>query len=303
MTLNAKMTKVGNTDAPYLNATITDKNGKQRLGLMLVDSCCTHSNLFSDAVTGMDFRSPGYLPDNLEVFGVANGSQTMSCVSAEIEIGGNKFVTDFTVGKRNYEQSEEDTPVIGIIGVDFLLLNKLVIDYASRTVHKSSITPSNFSVEQCDYIFRMELGLKHYGMPVIPVKGTDFQHAAIIDSGADCCFISAKALEKVSDNVHLSDWMQESFGVAGRQINRLATIGFTIQGWDADHQDCLHDYHHESLFQIVKEDCLYTTDDNPENPSIQPIDIIIGASFLALHKWAIDFGAQLIYKRRVPLSA
>jgi hypothetical protein len=187
--------------------------------------------------------------------------------------------------------------VIGILGIRFLKQFRFVIDYRDFTLHKSEVTPENLASTDCEFFFPMEIGLTHYGLPVVCTRQNGKEIVTLVDTGATNNMITRKTLDDNAFEYKLLEEKDIMQGVTGSVDVDLARVMFHLVSLHGDEE---RESSHRARF-AVQSDYIYTPKEEyseNEDNQVPPAEILLGAPFMAARGWALDFGAGIVYKRK-----
>lgn len=292
--ISVKMFRVVDDIAPLVKVDYVDKDAQAHTGLMLLDSGSTDNLLSCE------------MADSISMFGQRdNGTTKIVTMSGEITeacnvkfsfvMGGRQFGEPFCICDKSFSEILGNLNVIGILGNVFMQKHQLVIDYHDFTFHTSIVNPSILSSKDCDYFFPMEIGLKYYGVPVVPMKQNDKEIVTMADTGATNNIIASQT---VKDNnfrcLHMKG-TDSIRGLSGSVNANSALVRFNLLSINGDKVEEISDYDSFMLAPdyILSEE-IVGKDENGDQ--IPPIEALIGSSYMAKEGWMLDFGAQIIYK-------
>ena len=190
--IRVELVRMEGNVTPFVQVNYMDKDAQECTGLFLLDSGSNENILSSKVVDSMGSLC-AIVDGDKTILSFTQEVVTTIQVSFPFALGGNQFHEIFCV--RNMPLPLEEMTVIGILGNPFLQLHNLVIDFHGNTLHTSEITPSNFSILDCAFFFPMEMGLKFYGMPVLPTKQNGKELVTLVDTGANVNVIANQALK------------------------------------------------------------------------------------------------------------
>ena len=192
----------------------------------------------------------------------------------------------------------EGMTVIGILGNPFLRRNRLVIDFHDNTLHTSEISPRNFNILDCAFFFPMEMGLKFYRVPVLPVKQNGKELITLVDTGANVNVIANQALTDNGFKYERLKGKDVVIGLSGQAAVDEAKVWFNmllLYGDDITELSCCE------YFKVLPES-IYTSQEgmcDTNGEQLPPIEVVLGFPFMVREGWVLDFGARMIYKHKV----
>ena len=211
--------------------------------------------------------------------------------------GGQQFREKLCFCKGMHEIPVGDMPIIGILGNKFMQKHNLVIDYVDGSLHTSEVDPSNLSISDCDFFFPMEIGLSHYGLPVVAIRQNGTDIAMVADTGASENAIARQSLEEYSFNHSAIESQSLMNGMAGNGVLAdEAMVDFNLVTLkEDDHAIITHNEHFMVLpYYIIPS--IKIEKGEYKGEYLQPVEGIISSEFMAKHGWILDFGAKIIYK-------
>ena len=295
--IRVEMFRVEGDAAPFVQVNYVDKDAQVHTGLFLLDSGSNENILSPEIVESMG-----------SLCSIVDGTKAIASFSQEVMqakqvrfsfiLGNIQFDETFCVKSEPLDISIKGMTVIGILGHIFLQQQRLVIDYRDFTLHTSEITPKNFSTSDCDFFFPMVAGLKIYGVPVVPIIQNGAELVTLVDTGATNNVIANQALmdhEFKCEHLNSTDVMK---GISGQVDVHDAKVWFSmlsLYGDDVVELSCC------SLFKVLPHNIFTLPDEvrDKDGDPYPPINVLLGAPFMASQGWILDFGAKIIYKRKV----
>lgn len=280
--------------APFIEVGYVDKDANEHKGIMLLDSG-SNSNFL---VGGM----ADYIGELCKLENITDNIETSTgdCISAKnvhfsFAVDGCQYSETFCIADINLSTIKGREPVIGILGNIFMQKHGLVIDYTDFTLHTTHVDEENLTVADCDFFFPMEIGLKNYGIPVLCMAQNDLEVIALADTGATSNMLSVKALGDYGFHCKYLGTTDVINGVTGCIEVKDAIMDFCLVTMKEENTEDLprRDYFKVSPINAIdpKEGML---DENGQQ--LEPVEAVIGASFMAREGWILDFGAKVIYK-------
>lgn len=187
--------------------------------------------------------------------------------------------------------------VIGILGIRFLKQFRFVIDYSDFTLHKSEVSPENLASTDCDFFFPMEIGLKHYGLPVVCTRQNGKEIVTLVDTGATNNMIARNTLDDNAFEYKLLEEKDVMQGVTGNVDVDMARVMFHLVSLHGDEE---RETSHRARFAVLPDYIYEPKKKYSENAEEQvpPAEMLLGAPFMAARRWVLDFGAGIVYKRK-----
>ncbi len=279
--------------APFIQVNYMGKDAQKSTGLFLLDSGSTENIL-----------SPEVVEDIGSLCTIENGVKTITSLSQEVVrakqvrfsfvLGGNQFRESFCINNEPLPIAVKGMTVIGILGNPFLQQQSLVIDFHDNTLHTSEVTPSNFSIADCAFFFPMEMGLKFYGLPVVPIKQNGVELVTLVDTGASDNVIANQALIDNKFKYKRMKGKDAMTGLSGQVDVDEAKVRFTLLLCDNGVIELSRREHFKVLPDNIFTPSEVVCDEN--GGQLPPIRALLGFPFMAKEGWILDFGAKLIYK-------
>ena len=295
--INVQMIRMSNNYVPFVKVDYMDKDAKEHTGLMLVDSGSNNSILAGEmADLCMLKKNDGEVN---RIHTISGEVVETTKVGFSFVLGSQQICGDFYICDDFHNNIIFDKSIIGIIGIDLLCNHGLVIDYANGSLHTSDVNPSNLTISDCDYFFPLSIGFKCYGLPVVAIRQGDADLVMLADTGATNNVI---AMQSLKDNGFKHSYLDNKdviTGLNGSVEVDLATVDFNLLTLD-DNNDEVEISHHD-LFMVMPHYIVQADearcDENGEQ--FPPIEGLISSEFMVRQGWALDFGARIIYKRKV----
>ena len=295
--IRVKMFRVEGDVVPFVQVDYLDKEAKEHTGLLLLDSG-SNINLLApemDEEIGDLCKLEG---ERTIIHSMAEGTVEAEKAKFIFAMGGKQFGEVFCLCPQKFPVSVAGIKVLGLLGNEFFLKHRLVIDYSDYTLHTSEVDPSNLSISDCGFFFPMNIGLEYYDVPVISIKQNGKELVTLIDTGATNNMIAKLALK---ENKFKHKWLEEKghvVNVTGELDVEEAQVWFKIMSLNGNG---VRRISRHFLFKVLP--CNIHTlpegscDANGEE--LPPVEVLLGAPFMAREKWVLDFGAKIMYKRKV----
>ena len=290
--INVEMYRVVGDLNPFIKVDFVDKDAQEHTGLMMLDSG-SNVNLLSceaDKYIGDMCRRDD---TELEITDSVGETMIADCVHFSFAFGGKQFNEDFGIDRDCHLGNVEDLPIIGLLGNKFMQLHGLVIDYSDFTVHTSDIHQTGLCASECDFMFRMEIGLKNYGLPVLAIHHEETDAAVLADTGSSANVVSTQCISQCNLKCEYTDGNDTLNGIKGNSEARLANVSFNLLTL---RENCAESIPFRDSFMVITHPVAegYVFNDDVS----QPIDGIIGSPFMAKQGWTLDFAQKVIYKRK-----
>lgn len=291
--INVEMVRMEGDLAPFVTVDYMDKDAHEHSGLLLLDTGSTVNILSPEMANHIGSLSK--LDEKATISAFGPDVMDADLVKFSFALGGIQFHETFCLSNRKFPCSVVGMKVLGLLGNPFMQLHNLVLDYSNYTLHTSKISPDNLSISDCSFFFPMEIGLKHYGLPVISVSQNEKELVTMVDTGASTNMISSQALAENHFKHERLDGNDFIKNITGNVEADKAKVWFSMLSLTTDDVCKLS---RKDLFYILpynvttpeESDC--DTDGN----QLPPIEVVIGSPFMAKERWILDFGAKIMYK-------
>ena len=292
--IRVEMFKVEYDTTPFVEVDYVDKYAQEHTGLMLLDSGSA-GNLLSNEMADEIGMLCKVEDEKTTLFAFSEETMDTDVVKFSFALGGRLFQDTFSLCTRPLPVHVEGMKVIGILGVSFMQQHRLVIDYYDFTLHTSDVNPGNLRISDCDFFFPMEIGLKHYSVPVISIKQKGKDLVTLIDTGSFENMIAEQAMVENAFKCQRIDEKHVIYDIIGKFEVEEACVRFKMVslGENRIFEQVKYDRFSvlsHNIFTPKENDC----DENGEQ--LPPIELLIGSYFMALEGWTLDFGAKIMYK-------
>ena len=142
------------------------------------------------------------------------------------------------------------------------------------------------------FFFPMEIGLNLYSVPVVSVKQNGKEMVALVDTGATNNIIAKTTLTDNDFRYHYLEEKDIIKTVTGNVEVEDALVWFNLMSLKDD--DVCEISRHARF--SISPSYIYTPKGGDGNNELPPIEILIGAPFIANEGWILDFGANIMYK-------
>ena len=296
-TIRVRMFRVEGDVAPLVLVDYMDKNAEEHTGLMLLDSGSMGNVLsveLADSIGELCWLEEETVIHTLDGKVVNAKNMRFSFV-----LGDKQFHETFSISNREMPIRVKGIQTIGILGVEFMHKYGLSIDYSDFSLHSSDVNPENLSISDCEFFFPMEPGLNHYRVPVIAFHQGSKEIVVLADSGADHNIIAKRTV--VDNNFYMLRKPQKDIveGLGGSVEVERTILKFNMLSLTED--DVRKITRHGSFF-LLPHYVLTPCDDLCEKTDGQlppPIEALVGSPFMAKQGWVLDFGAKIIFRRKV----
>ena len=254
-------------------------------GYFLIDTGCS-VNIINKCYVNSEALMPNH---EQTLLSPGNISTQHGQVEVAFAIEDEHYVENFTWLEQNHEILDwKEVPVLGIIGLNFLCKQGIVIDYKTLSFNNEN-TDRIVETDKCKFAFPMEFGLSQYKMPVFGLTDgkSEDDIIAVVDTGANMSVICNTSLKRMDLKTEKLDAKYELLTVGNTErITESLKFTFLLEGiLDGK----LHPVPFEGKFNVHDGNNLY------EFKKQQPIEAIIGNMFLVKNKFILDFGLGLMY--------
>lgn len=283
-----------NANAPFVKVEYLDKDANAHAALMMIDSCSDVSILFQSMMDGLCCRRIENGPRRV-INGLGGDAQEVKDVEMNFTLGVLECQEPFSICDVDYPQQFE-YPVIGLLGNQFMAKHNLALDYNDFSVHTSKVSHANMSSDDCEYFFPMDLGYKYYHIPIIFMKLNGKEIVALADSGASNNMVAIQSLADSHIPFHFLGNGDNIVGMNGDVETQMGEIPFSLVTASGDGEKELK----RTARFMISPDYIWSQKDksDDEKDQIPPIEAILSSSFMANEGWVLDFGAQIIYKKK-----
>lgn len=297
--INVKMFRIVGDLAPIVRVDYVDKDAQEHSGLMILDSCSTINVLSSEMANCIGSLSK---KDNEseDVISSTNIVVSLNRADFSFAFSGVQFHESFCLNDHRLPHVKGELPLIGILGNKFMLKHRLVIDYSDFTIHNSNANSDNLAVSDCDLFVPMGYGLVNYGIPLLAMIQGENQIFSMADTGASFIII---AKQTITDNGFECQYLGESDSISGLGASETeaeeAMVNYKI-GTMKDGDGSLDNISFSSHFKVIPH-YPYTLPKGSCDKNgfpLPPVEAIISSPFMAKEGWVLDFGADIVYKRK-----
>ena len=297
--INVKMFRIVGDLAPLIRVDYVDKDAKEHSALMMLDSCSNINVLTSEMANSIGTLNKKD-NENENIITSTNTVISLSRADLSFAFGGVQFHETFCINDHHLPQIKGDLPLVGILGNKFMLKHRLVIDYSDFSIHNSNATPETLAVSDCDLFVPMGYGLFYYGLPLLAMVNGDKQILTMADTGASFNII---AKQTITDNGFEIQYLGETDSISGLGGSETeaedALVNYKIQTMK-EGNDNLDEISFSSQFKVIPHYPYTLPQGNcdKEGLPLPPVEAIISSPFMAKEGWVLDFGADIVYKRR-----
>lgn len=301
--ISVKMFRIVGDLAPIIRVDYIDKDAQEHSALMLLDSCSTVNVLSSEMANCIGILCK---KDNGSENVITSTNIVVSLNRADFSFafGGVQFHETFCINDHRLPHIKGDLPLVGILGNKFMLKHRLVIDYSDFTIHNSNANLENLAVSDCDLFIPMGYGLVYYGIPLLAMTQGENLIFSMVDTGASFNII---AKQTITDNGFECQYLGVSDSISGLGTSETeaedAMVEYKIETMK-DGDGSLDEISNNSQFKVISH-YPYTPSqgscDKNGNPLL-PVEAIISSPFMAKEGWVLDFGADIVYRRKQTTS-
>jgi hypothetical protein len=143
----------------------------------------------------------------------------------------------------------------------------------------------------------MEIGLTHYGLPVVCTRQNGKEIVTLVDTGATKNMIARKTLDDNAFEYKSLEDRDVMRGLTGNVDVEMARVMFHLVSLYGEEE---RETSHRDRFAVLSDYIYEPKKEYFENADDQvpPAEMLLGAPFMAARGWVLDFGAGIIYKRR-----
>ena len=295
--IRVQMIRMIDNFVPYVKVDYMDKDAKEHTGLMLVDSGTDNSILAGEIAELCILKKDDGNVNRVRT--ISGDIVETTKVEFSFVLGNHQLQDDFFLCDVFHNMALNDKSIIGIIGTNFLRNHNLVIDYADGSLHTSNANPSNLVIADCDYFFPLEIGFNYYGLPVVAIRQNGTDLVMVADTGATDNMIAVQSLRDNGFKYSYLDSKDIVSGLNGDIEVDQATVDFNLLTLDENNN--ANEVSHNNLFK-VSPNFLIPSDElgrDKNGEPLPPIEGLISSEFMAKQGWVLDFGAGIIYKKKI----
>ena len=295
--VRVNMFRVDGDLAPFVQVGYLDKNAQKHTGLMILDSCSNKSILSREIAESI---TPVCKEENktTDIITSANTVITLSHTEFCFVMGGKQFREEFCVSNGEFPcEKIGDLSNIGLLGNEFMQRHGLTIDYREYSFHTSIIEQDEVNISDCDYFFPIEKGLKDFGIPIVLLSHKQEAILAMADTGATHNMIASHTINDRGMEYRLLEEKDFIMGIDGKVEVDEAIVKFNLASLT---EDGGVEIPRQEQFKVSPYYLIAPKEDRCDENGNQlpPVEAIIGSPFMAKEGWVLDFGKQIIYKRK-----
>ena len=285
-TFSTKIFGVKEIGCPFIMVSFDTKDGKRMNGMMLVDTGAEDCYI--------DKRILELLPENKDLGRVEktkNINETSNATDVPIDfkfsIENETFIECFYIEQdTNMAENWRCPDAFGIIGRKFMTKYELALDFINGVLrHTDAVRFTKNNAIDYALLFDKE----HRALVGFNAKGKDYY--LLVDSGCNITTITQKAVK--------------NSGIVTKNIDMTCDVDFVLGKYNAlqmaevRYNMYSNDIENSSKFKF------FTFDDQirilPHMEYVQGnISGLLSASFMAKHKWIVDFGIGAIIRAKDP---
>lgn len=280
---------------PLVAVTYVGKDGKEKKGLMVIDSGSSNNHL---AISVVDEVRLTVSEEQWEEYSFGYVEHWIKTCRMSFRLGDKVFSEPFHVDRYGLLEGN----VIGILGNKFMQEYGLAMDYGRMALCSSEVDHSNLCINDCSFFMPMEPGLLLFGLPVLLLRGRDGKdHIAMADMGSAKNVIAERVLRTATIHYRKTGKhgsIETNYGTVEDESTKVEILLGSMQdGSEFFRLDTL-----QTEFWVVPMDAILELPHNKqhetEDMSHQKIEAVIGSPFMAEMGWVLDFKAKIIYKRK-----
>lgn len=175
----------------------------------------------------------------------------------------------------------KDKSIVGILGIDFLVRYKCIINYKDKIFSWNN--SKSYNIQDLKFIYPLWIGIKRIGMPVICMMSSFSSIGCLIDTGSTTNVIASDSLDGFG--VESKSYETTNINICGKNLpTRIFNVSFQVANFQSLPIDFKDDFS-----VISNKSDLYIADMEPY------FEGIIGNSFLRRNRWIIDFCNDALY--------
>lgn len=297
--MSVKMYRVVGDLAPIVRVDYVDKDAHEHSALMILDSCST-VNVLSPEIANCIGILNKKDHENEDIITSTNTVVSLNGSDFSFAFSGVQFHEPFCINNHRLPHIKGELPLIGILGNKFMLKHRLVIDYSDFTIHNSNANSENLAISDCDLFVPMGYGLVYYGIPLLAMIQGEKQIFTMADTGASFNVIAKRT---INDNGFEYQYKGETDSISGLGGSETeaenAIVRFKLETMKAG-DGTFDDISYNSQFKVIPH-YPYTLPEGSCDKNglpLPPVEAIISSPFMAKEGWVLDFGADVVYKRK-----
>lgn len=299
--LRMELYRVSGDVAALVKVDYLDKDAEEHTGLMILDTG-SDRNILSKTMIGRIAQYSINDGDSMEILTLTGEKVSFDVVPFSFAMGGVQFHENFCINDSNHlPHINGEFPIIGILGNIFLQRYNLSIDYSDFTLKTSHVNPDNLAISDCDFFFPMDIGLRYYGVPALCMVQGEMEIVAMVDTGATLNMISAPCL---SNNGFCCEYLESTDlikGLSGSVETKEAVLSYELVTLNVDDEGLIQ---HKDIFKVCPDYLINPQGKcNEKGEALEPVEALIGCPFMAKEGWTLDFGVNIIYKRKPDYEA
>ena len=214
-------------------------------------------------------------------------------INGTIETDGIHFTVNFDMQDLPIPMFlDDEMNILGILGIDFLVKNRMVIDYEKRNLHVATDQDMQYS-NHYSIVAQFIYGLNHYGVPTVCISNgeDDKVMLEILDTGSNINSICMSAKERLSFKAKTIQH-EEKASFYSIDKERKADRCVLKFGLMCQREGQLIYLPMNSEYYINADATAYIDEDNE-----YPVEGILGNDFLFANKCIINCATGYLYSR------
>lgn len=210
----------------------------------------------------------------------ASENGTSDELKIQFSLGKHKFDHVF-IKETSISHILKDQSIIGILGVDFFVKNKCIINYKDKTF--SWKNPEWHNIPTVKFLYPLQFGIKKIGMPVICMTNDFSSIGCLVDTGSTTNIITVDSLAGFGVKANSNE--TSTIILCGKKLNtKTLNVTFKIANYLSS------PIVFKDNFSVISHNIdLYASGLEPY------FEGILGNSFLRQNKWIIDFSNNAMY--------
>ena len=287
-TFHLPMINVSENRFPFVEGAFKAKNGQMLKGYFLVDSG-SMANMLSKELEQL-VGDEAYTGEKQGIGAVDRKGEVCPVVNIEIEMDGMQSKERFCISYNiDFVKTFGDHSIFGIIGIDYLLKHKLVLDFENQCLR--SVSDENIELTDLSFLCPMKVGIEAFGSPVVAFVKDGEEYFCVPDSGTDNSLIADGAFKGVISHEML-DARGSVSGISGTNETGYAKASFSLISVD-DTGKMGRMVEREEVFMVLPEHEYIFQEENR-----LPVSALLSTPFMLRNKWILDFGQLGIYSRK-----
>ena len=274
---------ITNTFHTLIKGTIIINEEQHIDGYFLLDSACSNNILNKHIGIKVKDNNKDSKP-----FATLNCQETVaSSTNLQISINGNETEEEMSIIECNHELFlNPSLPVLGILGITYLVNHKICIDYENMMMYELPIDRDwSLFKTKCPFAF----GIRKYGIAIVGIENgiEDNVMMTLLDTGSNLNIVCEQALNAYPFEHPIIDKIQDISDVNTSSAMKGCILDFSLVMIEDEKMYC-KPMKEEFYIDEYKEYLL-------REEGAKQIEAIIGNKFMISNKCILDFSTGYMY--------